>query len=156
MAFSISSTAFRLGKSIPEIHTCDGDDTSPFLHWSDTPKSAVTLAMIMEDPDAPNGTFTHWIIYNMPPNLTELERIIPIKNNLDNGAVQARNSFGKIGYGGPCPPEGEEHRYYFKLYALDKKFAPNSINDADTFYDAIKDAVIDEAVYMGTYRKKNT
>lgn len=156
MAFSISSTAFELGKSIPEEYTCDGDDTSPFLHWSDTPKGTVTLAMIMEDPDAPNGTFIHWIIYNMPSNLTELEKTIAIKNNLDNGAIQARNSFGKIGYGGPCPPEGEEHRYYFKLFALDKKLAPNSINDADTFYSSIKGAVIEEAVYMGTYRKKNT
>jgi Raf kinase inhibitor-like YbhB/YbcL family protein len=151
MAFNISSPAFQEGVSIPTIHTCDGDDLSPALHWDEEPKGTVTFALIMEDPDAPNGTFTHWIVYNLPSNCHSLEKIIPIQNTLDNGAIQGRNDFGKIGYGGPCPPPGEEHRYFFKIFALGRKLAPQSINNGQDFYAAIKGSVLGEAQYMGKY-----
>jgi len=156
MAFNISSPAFELGKSIPVVHTCDGDDISPPLHWDEEPKATVTFALIMEDPDAPSGTFTHWIVYNLPSNCHSLEKIIPIQNTLDNGAIQGKNDFGKIGYGGPCPPGGEEHRYYFKIFALDRKIAPNSIQNSQDFYSAIEGNVLGEAVYMGTYYKNKS
>lgn len=154
MVFNISSTAFEEGFMIPAVHTCDGDDLSPQLHWDEEPSGTVSFALIMEDPDAPGGTFTHWIIYNLPPDVHSLEKITPIKNNLDNGGIQSKNDFGKIGYSGPCPPEGEEHRYFFKIYALNKKLSPQSIGDSWTFYDAIKGAVLAEAEYMGTYRRQ--
>ena len=153
MAMNISSTAFEKGYLIPKVHTCDGDDLSPAIWWENAPKATVSFALIMEDPDAPNGTFTHWIVYNLPHNCYELEKIIPIKNTLDNGAIQAKNDFGKIGYGGPCPPDGEEHRYFFKLYALDRKLDPNSINNGSDFYRTIKGSVLEEAEYMGRYAR---
>lgn len=151
MAFNISSRAFEYGHDIPVEHTCDGDDISPPLRWDDEPKDTVTFALILEDPDAPSGVFTHWLIYNLPPDCHELEKIIPIENNLDNGAIQGKSDFGKIGYGGPCPPEGEEHRYFFRIYALSKKLPPQSIANGDELKEAIKDITIDEAEYMGKY-----
>ncbi len=155
MAFNITTTAFEYGASIPQKHTCEGDNTSPPLRWDESPKGTITYALIMEDPDAPGGTFTHWIVYNIPGDATELEKIIPIEKHLDNKAIQGKNDFGKIGYGGPCPPKGEEHRYYFKIFALKKKIAPESANKREDFYEAIEGSVLDEAMYMGRYRLKN-
>ena len=110
MAFNITTTAFEEGAFFPVQHTCDGDNTSPPLRWDDVPKGAVSFALILEDPDAPGGVFTHWIVYNLPADCRELEKIIPIEKNLGNGAIQGKNDFGKYGYGGPCPPKGDVHR----------------------------------------------
>ncbi len=154
MTFVIASTAFEHGKNIPVVHTCDGDDLSPPLWWEDEPKDTVTFALIMEDPDAPAGTFTHWIVYNLPADCHQLEKIIPIEKNLDNGATQSKNDFGKIGYGGPCPPKGEEHRYYFRIFALKKKLPRESIQDGTDFYNAIHGLILDKAEYMGKYYRK--
>lgn len=154
MAFTIASTAFEEGASIPVVHTCDGDDISPALWWDEVPAETVSLALIMEDPDAPSGTFTHWIIYNLPPDSKGLEKIIPIQKNLDNGAVQGKNDFGKIGYGGPCPPPGEEHRYFFRIFALKKKLPPESIHSGTEFYEAMNGLMLDKAEYMGKYYRK--
>ncbi|TVQ14177.1 MAG: YbhB/YbcL family Raf kinase inhibitor-like protein [Bacteroidetes bacterium] len=154
MAFEIASTAFEYGFPIPVVHTCEGDDLSPLLRWGGEPKNTVTFALIMEDPDAPGGTFCHWIMYNIPADCHELEKIIPIQKNLDNGASQSKNDFGKIGYRGPCPPKGEEHRYFFKIFALRKKLPRESIGDATEFYPAIKDLILDQAEYMGKYYRK--
>ena len=154
MAFNIVTTAFEQGHSIPREHTCEGDDISPPLRWDGEPGGTVSYALIMEDPDAPGGTFTHWIVYNLPPDVHELEKIIPIQKNLDNGAHQAKNDFGKIGYGGPCPPKGEEHRYFFRIYALKKKLPPESIQNGSDFHEAIKENVLAEAEYMGKYYRK--
>ena len=152
MAFNISSPAFEYGSKIPADHACEGDDVSPQLHWDGEPKGTVTFALIMEDPDAPGGTFTHWMVYNLPPDCHSLEKIIPIEKNMDNGAIQSKNDFGKIGYRGPCPPKGEEHRYFFRIFALKKKLTPESIHTREDFYESIKDHILDEAEYMGTYR----
>ncbi len=152
MEFNISSPAFEYGVKIPSVHSCEGDDVSPPLHWDGEPKETVTFALIMEDPDAPGGTFTHWIIYNLPASCHRLDKIIPIEKNLINGGIQAKNDFGKIGYGGPCPPKGEEHRYFFRIFALKKKLPPESIHDGESFYKAINGLVLDKAEYMGKYR----
>ncbi len=151
MAFNLSSTAFEYGVRIPKNHTCEGDDVSPLLRWDGEPKETASFALIMEDPDAPDGTFTHWVVYNLPPDCRELEKIIPISKKLDNGAVQAKNDFGKIGYRGPCPPKGEEHRYYFRIFALKKKLPFESIQNGTDFYQAINGLVLDRAEYMGKY-----
>lgn len=154
MTLSLSSTAFESGYKIPVVHTCDGDDISPPLSWDGEPKATRSFAIIMEDPDAPGGTFTHWMIYNIPPDTHKLDKAVPIKINLDLGAVQVKNDFGKIGYGGPCPPKGEEHRYFFKIFALKKKFRPQSIQNEDDFYRLIKGHVLEKAEYMGKYYRK--
>ncbi len=154
MAFTIASTAFEEGVSIPVVHTCDGDDISPPLGWDGVPAGTASLALIMEDPDAPSGTFTHWIIYNLPPDSKGLEKIIPIQKSLDNGAIQGKNDFGKIGYGGPCPPPGEEHRYFFRIFALKKKLPPESIHNGTEFYEAMSGLMLNKAEYMGKYYRK--
>lgn len=151
MAFEISSTAFEYGEKIPVVHTCNGDDISPLLRWEGEPKGTVTFALIMEDPDAPGGTFTHWIVYNLPANCHELEKTIPISKTLDNKALQGKNDFGKTGYRGPCPPKGEQHRYFFRIYALKKKLPPESANNGASFHQALQGNVLDEAEYMGRY-----
>ncbi|MCD6419216.1 MAG: YbhB/YbcL family Raf kinase inhibitor-like protein [Synergistetes bacterium] len=115
----IESKAFREGGLIPKIHTCDGKDISPQLTWSDAPDGTESFALICDDPDAPAGVWVHWVIYNIPKNMKELKQNIPKKETLPDGTKQGKNDFGKIGYGGPCPPHGRPHRYFFKLYALD-------------------------------------
>ena len=152
MAFNLISTAFEYGASIPEKHSCKGEDIPPPLSWDDVPKGTVTFALIMEDPDAPGGTFLHWLIYNLPASLTRLEGVSPVEKHLKNGAFHAKNDFGKTGYGGPCPPKGEEHRYFFRLYALKKKLPPEAIHKAEDFYKAIRDITIEKAEYMGKFR----
>jgi Raf kinase inhibitor-like YbhB/YbcL family protein len=152
MGFEISSPAFENGAKFPVAHTCSGDDVSPILRWDGKPNGTVTFALIMEDPDAPGGTFTHWIVYNLPADCHELEKAIPIKKNLDNKAIQGKNDFGKIGYSGPCPPKGEEHRYFFRIYALKKKLPPETAKNGLSFHQAIKGLILDKAEYMGKFK----
>jgi Raf kinase inhibitor-like YbhB/YbcL family protein len=121
MSLQISSTAFSAGETIPKKFTCDGPDVSPQLKWNDPPANAQSIALIMDDPDAPAGTWVHWVLYDLPPNARELSEGVTKEEQLPSGARQGRNDFGKIGYGGPCPPPGNPHRYFFKLYALDTK-----------------------------------
>jgi Raf kinase inhibitor-like YbhB/YbcL family protein len=123
------------------------------LRWEGEPKDTASFALIMGDPDAPSGTFTHWIIFNLPPDCHELEKIIPIQKHLDNGGIQGKNDFGKIGYSGPCPPKGEEHNYYFRLFALKKKLPPESINSGDDLNRSLNGLVLDRAEYRGIYRR---
>jgi len=118
MELTVKSTAFNNGGMIPEVYTCDGKDISPPLSWSQGPSGTRTYALISDDPDAPMGTWVHWVIYNIPANVTSLEENIPKTEKLQNGAVQGKNDFRRFGYGGPCPPGGT-HRYYFRVYALD-------------------------------------
>lgn len=151
MAFNLTTRAFENGATIPTKHTCKGDDLSPPLDWDEIPKGTTSLALIMEDPDAPGGTFIHWIVYNLPADNNGLEANIPRQKHLKNGATQGKNDFDKIGYGGPCPPKGEEHRYFFRLFALKKKLPPESANKEKDFYKAIKGLVLEEAEYMGKF-----
>jgi Raf kinase inhibitor-like YbhB/YbcL family protein len=154
MPFNITSTAFEYGEIIPDIYTCEGDDISPRLRWDEEPKETVSFALTMEDPDAPGGTFTHWMVYNIPNDCHELEKIIPKGKHLDNGAFQGKNDFGKVGYNGPCPPQGTKHRYFFRIYALKKKLPPESIKNGPQFHQAIAEHVMDEAEYMGKFYRK--
>jgi Raf kinase inhibitor-like YbhB/YbcL family protein len=153
MALNLTSTAFEYGVRIPKKHTCKGEDISPHLQWDEAPKGTTSFALILEDPDAPGGTFCHWIIYNISADVHELEANIPLQKHLKNGAMQGKNDFGKTGYGGPCPPKGEEHRYFFRLFALRKKLPPESANTGKYFYQAINGLILEKTEYMGIYKK---
>jgi hypothetical protein len=118
---NITSSAFSDEGTIPKKYTCDGQDVSPPLTWSGAPAWAQSFALIADDPDAPVGTWVHWVLYDLPANTNELAENVAKQRQLPNGARQGCNDFRKVGYGGPCPPPGKPHRYYFKLYALDKK-----------------------------------
>lgn len=115
----LSCSGFLNNATIPVRFTCDGDDISPELSWLPGPEGTVSYALICEDPDAVGDTWVHWIIYNIPSDFTVMEENTPRQDQLENGALQGKNDFGKIGYNGPCPPSGVPHRYYFLLYALD-------------------------------------
>lgn len=117
--FALVSSAFEDGESIPEKFTCDGEDVSPPLAWENVPEGSEGLALIVEDPDAPVGTFDHWLLYNLPADVTKLAEGVPTDKELENGALQGTNDFGQVGYRGPCPPSGPAHRYVFTLKALD-------------------------------------
>lgn len=152
MAFNLTSKAFEYGATIPDKHTCKGEDVPPALSWDEAPKGTVVFALVLEDPDARGGTFLHWLIYNLPAGMDELDGVIPVEKHLKNGALQAKNDFRKVGYNGPCPPKGEEHRYFFRLFALKKKLPPESVNRIEDFYKAIDGIVLDKAEYMGKFR----
>jgi Raf kinase inhibitor-like YbhB/YbcL family protein len=112
---------FEDGSDVPVRFTCDGANVSPDLHWTAPPAGTESLVLIVDDPDAPGQTWVHWLLYDLPATERELPEGVTPKGTLPSGAHQGRNDFGKIGYGGPCPPPGPAHRYYFALYALDKR-----------------------------------
>ena len=154
MSFSFKSPAFDNGSQISSRYTCAGEDLSPALTWGGAPAAARTLALIADDPDAPSGTFTHWLIWNLPAGHTELGEGIPTRDTFDNGARQGTNDFGRIGYRGPCPPHGRAHRYFFRLYALDTALnleAGASRHDLDR---AMKGHVLAQADWMGTFGQR--
>ncbi len=126
MSIELTSTAFQKGETIPKQYTGDGADQSPPLRWSEPPSGTKSIALICDDPDAPRGTWVHWVLFNLPPQTRELEEGVPTTATLGNGAKQGKNDFGNIGYGGPAPPKGKPHRYFFKLYALDVDAGPAS------------------------------
>jgi Raf kinase inhibitor-like YbhB/YbcL family protein len=153
MAFTLSSAAFKPGGAIPTSHTCDGADRSPTLSWNGAPAGTKGFALIMDDPDAPVGTWVHWVLYEIPASATDLPQGVPADDTLASGAKQGINDFRKTGYGGPCPPPGKAHRYFFKLYALD---APTSLKARATKAEvlrAIEGHVLAEAELMGTYKR---
>ncbi len=115
----LESTAFTENSVIPSKYTCDGANISPSLSWNSPPEGTQSLALIVDDPDAPGDIFVHWVLYDLPPEIRHLPGGIPSEANLAEGGVQGKNDFGNLGYGGPCPPSGT-HRYFFKLYALDR------------------------------------
>ncbi len=119
MSLSVSSSVFQEGNPIPAKYSCQGQDVSPPLGWDEPPAGTRSFALIVDDPDAPVGVFTHWVLFNLPADCRELPEAVPTRSPLASGAVQGKNDFGKIGYGGPCPPPGRPHRYQFAVYALD-------------------------------------
>jgi Raf kinase inhibitor-like YbhB/YbcL family protein len=121
LGLELKSSAFKDGEFVPEKFTCLGENISPPLRWSGAPDGTRSYALIMDDPDAPRGTWVHWVIYNIPENISSLEENLPRNNVLADGSKQGANSFNWIGYGGPCPPSGPRHRYIFTLYALDTR-----------------------------------
>lgn len=157
MTMRITSPAFGNQQSIPTRFTCEGEDVSPPLSWTGAPERAQTLALIVEDPDAPDPAapkriFTHWLIYNLPPDSTGLPENVGL-DQLPNGARAGRNDFERQEWGGPCPPIGE-HRYFFKLYALDAPLPTPRELDRASLYDAIEGHAVDYAEWMGTYQKQ--
>jgi len=151
--FTLMSTAFKDHERIPEKYTCEGLDVSPPLRWEGYPAETVSFVLIVEDPDAPGGTFTHWIVYNIPSDVNELEEGASTMGKLPPGALQGRNDFGKIGYGGPCPPPGKAHRYVFKLYALDSMLDLGAGADRSDVLKAIRGHVLAEASLTGLYSR---
>ena len=153
MAFALKSSAFAAGAGIPKKFTCQGFDASPALEWSGPPAKTAGYALIMDDPDAPVGTWVHWVFWNLPADTHSLGEDIAKHEQLEDGSRQGRNDFRKIGYNGPCPPPGKAHRYFFRLYALDAKLnlAPGATRqELDT---AMKGHVLGEAEYLGTFRR---
>jgi Raf kinase inhibitor-like YbhB/YbcL family protein len=152
MILTIQSSAFAEGAMIPSKHTCDGEDISPDLQWSGTPQGTQGLALICDDPDAPVGTWVHWVLFNIPAGLTELPAGIPPDAILKNGTRHGKNDFRKLGYGGPCPPGGT-HRYYFKLYALDTVLDLESGSTKAQLLAAMKGHILAEGQLMGKYKR---
>jgi Raf kinase inhibitor-like YbhB/YbcL family protein len=151
MAFQLTSSAFQEGQRIPVLYTGDGEDVSPPLAWSDAPAGTKSFALICEDPDAPGGTYTHWLAFNLSPNLHVLTEATPAQATLPDGASRGTNDFGNLGYGGPAPPPGPPHRYYFKLYAVDEVLPVIAGASKRQLLAALKGHVIAETELMGTY-----
>lgn len=153
MAFHLTSPAFTEGATIPTPFTGDGADRSPPLSWTDPPADTASFALVCEDPDAPRGTWIHWVLFNLPINLRSLpEGASPEKQRID-GSRNGITDFGSLGYGGPAPPKGKPHRYFFRLYALDQMLdlvAGSNRADLDA---AVKGHVLAEATLMGTYQR---
>jgi Raf kinase inhibitor-like YbhB/YbcL family protein len=147
----LSCPAFKEGEAIPRRHTCEGEDLSPTLHWTVPPAATRSFVIIVEDPDAPAGTWVHWVIYNLPLDLRGLTEGVPAKYHLPHGAMQGLNDFKRIGYGGPCPPPGKPHRYYFKLYALDALLNLKPRATKQQVSEACKGHVLAEAQLMGRF-----
>ncbi len=152
MEIKVTSTAFDESGMIPEKYTCDGMDISPQLAWANVPDGTKSFALICDDPDAPMGTWVHWVIYDIPANIRELKENIPVKEKLDNGAKQGKNDWRNIGYGGPCPPGGT-HRYYFKLYALDTELNLEPGNTKAELLKAMEGHILDQGELMGKYKR---
>ena len=150
---TLLSMAFLMGSEIPPIYTCIDKDISPPLHWEQVPEGTVSLALICDDPDAPVGDWVHWVIFNIPASQTELKEDISPTAQLPSGAIQGLNDFGRHGYGGPCPPPGKSHRYYFKLYALDTMFELNPKASKRDVLTAMKGHILGQGELMGTFRR---
>jgi len=151
MAFTVSCDAFAHGGAIPSKFTCDGEDLSPHIAWKGIPAGTKSLVLIMDDPDAPMGTFVHWVLYDMPGITHELAEGMAKTPTLANGAKQGTNDYPRVGYGGPCPPRGKPHRYYFKLYALDVMLNLDPRLTKQQVEEAMKGHIKAKAEYMGTY-----
>jgi Raf kinase inhibitor-like YbhB/YbcL family protein len=152
-AMKLTSPAFGNGQPIPGKHTCDGADVSPPLSWSEVPPGTRSFALICDDPDAPVGTWVHWVIYNLAPTTAELLEMVASTEQLPGGAKQGLNDFRRVGYGGPCPPPGRPHRYLFKLYALDTELALRSRATKADVVRAMDGHILAEAQLMGTYQR---
>lgn len=149
----IRSNAFGSGERIPVKYTCDGADFSPSLEWTAGPAGTKSFALICDDPDAPMGTWVHWVIYDIPAAATMLAEGITREKDLPGGGTQGINDFRRTGYGGPCPPGGRTHRYFFKLYALDAALGLKPGITKDQLLKAMKGHVLAEAQLMGTYKR---
>jgi Raf kinase inhibitor-like YbhB/YbcL family protein len=152
LPFDLISTAFEQGGPIPAKYSCNGEDISPSLAWGDPPAGTQSLALIMDDPDAPGGTWVHWVLFNISPDLRELQENLPItgKNQDPNAIFVGNNSWGRADYGGPCPPSGT-HRYFFKLYALDTTISLLPGATKQELLSAMDGHILAEADLMGTF-----
>ena len=151
MKFTLSSTSFESGGDIPKKYTCDGADISPGLSWTGPPQGTQSFALIADDPDAPMGTWTHWVLFDLPAETASLAEGVNKIDELPDGGRQGRNDFRKIGYGGPCPPPGKPHRYFFKLYALDKKLDLKPGAEKAEVEQAMQSHILAQAEAMGKF-----
>lgn len=147
--FSLHTNAFRNLGPIPKLYSCDDQDISPDLTWQNIPAKTKSLALILSDPDAPSGTFYHWVLYNIPPTLTNLPEGI---HQLPEGVMVGKNSWGKQQYNGPCPPKNAEHRYVFTLYALDIMLPLNAGADVSALMSAMRNHVVNKAILTGLFK----
>jgi Raf kinase inhibitor-like YbhB/YbcL family protein len=153
VTIQMTSPVFKEGETIPEKYTCEGDDLSPPLAWSQLPEQTKSVALVCEDPDAPRGMWVHWVFYGLPPDSTSLPEAVPADTVLTTQAKQGKNSWGRIGYGGPCPPPGPAHRYFFKLYALDiETTLPQGATRKDLL-QAMEGHIVAEGQLMGRYKR---
>ncbi len=150
MGIELFSPAFKEGELIPRKYTCDGPNLSPPLQWQNVPAGTKSLALICDDPDAPAGTWVHWVIFNLPPHLSGLPENVPPQKELPDGSLQGKNDFGQIGYGGPCPPYGI-HRYFFKIYALDIKLDLKSGVTKSQLLSSMEGHILSQGQLMGRY-----
>jgi len=153
MAFTLQSPDFPNGSEIPKQFTCSGEDRSPALAWKDAPAGTKSFALIADDPDAPGGTWVHWVIYNIPAAANSLPGGIQKKDKLADGTLQGPNDFEKPGYNGPCPPPGKPHRYFFKLYALDGALSLGPGASKAQLEKAIEGHTLGRTEWMGTFRR---
>lgn len=150
----LTSVAFAEGTTIPARHTCEGENLSPPMGWTGVPVGTRAFAMVCDDPDAPRGTWVHWVLWNLPSDAVELGEGVPRKPELPSGARQGLNDSGDIGYAGPCPPPGKPHRYFFHLYALDSSLnLPPGVNRSD-LDAAMEGHILGSATTMGTYERR--
>jgi hypothetical protein len=152
MGFEIQSDVFEAGGAIPSKFTCDGQDVSPPLAWTGPPHGVAALALVMEDPDAPAGIWVHWVLYDSPVSLDGLAEGVPAEEELANGSLSGLNSWGRRGYGGPCPPSGS-HRYFFRLYALDQPLDLAAGATKEQLVDAMQGHILGQTELMGTYSR---
>jgi len=153
MVLSLSSPAFQEGGEIPAKYACDGQDVSPSLVWDGPPAGTHSWALIMDDPDAPVGIFTHWVLFNIPASSLELPEAVPNQAELSSGALQGKNDFGRIGYGGPCPPSGGPHRYRFTIYALDQSLDLEAGVTKNKLLDTMRGHILAQYQLTGTYQR---
>jgi Raf kinase inhibitor-like YbhB/YbcL family protein len=151
MSFALQTNAFTEGGTIPKKYTCDGADVSPELTWSNAPAGTQSFALTVTDPDAPAGTWTHWVAWNIPASMTELPEGVPKSEILHSNMRQGKNDFKRIGYNGPCPPPGKPHRYFFRMYALGTMLGLNAGASRSELEGAMKGHVLGQAEVMGKY-----
>ncbi len=149
----LTSPAIASGAAIADDYACTGADRSPALAWSDAPQSTKSFALIVDDPDAPRGTFVHWVAYNIPARVTSLAAGVPQTAEIAGGGTNGINSFEHIGYNGPCPPPGKIHHYHFRLFALDSKLTPDDGADAAAIQSAMRGHVVATAELVGTFER---
>lgn len=150
----VTSPAFTEGATIPVEHTCDGEDISPPLKWKALPDNTKSIALISDDPDAPGGTWVHWVLYAIPPDVTEFPAGVLRSQVLSNGARQGKNDFNRLGYGGPCPPKGSPHRYFFKVYALDIEVDLVPGATKSELLQSIDGHILAQGQLMGRYQRR--
>jgi len=150
----LASSAFKDGQPIPSLYTCDDKNISPPLVWNGAPGNTASLALIVDDPDAPTGVWTHWVVFNLPSDTSQLSENASTSDPIAGNAKQGMNDFKHVGYGGPCPPAGKQHRYFFKIYALDITLGLPAGASKKDVEAAMTKHILAEGQLMGTYQKK--
>jgi Raf kinase inhibitor-like YbhB/YbcL family protein len=153
MALEIRSTAFEDGEMIPSQYTCDGDDVSPPLTWLGVSEEAKSLALIFEDIDSVEGVWSHWVVFDVPPDVNMLPEAVSPSKTLSKGGAQGRNDFGNFGYGGPCPSDGKTHRYVIRLYTLDTELGLEPGATREEVLDCVEGHILQQSELMGRYRR---